>query len=84
MAAKSLIPQVVVTATFFRPCLSKAQSVGSRKLNRKFRLVRHMAGSAKFEVLTDGACPFCQWTRGRIEPFDTAGRLCFLDYNNRS
>jgi len=37
---------------------------------------------AKFEILTDGACPFCQWTRARIEPFDTASRLRFLDYND--
>jgi predicted DCC family thiol-disulfide oxidoreductase YuxK len=37
---------------------------------------------AKLEILTDGACPFCQWIRARIEPFDTANRLRFLDYND--
>lgn len=36
---------------------------------------------AKYDVLTDGACPFCQWTRAQIERFDTARRLRFLDYN---
>jgi predicted DCC family thiol-disulfide oxidoreductase YuxK len=41
-----------------------------------------MASPAKYDVLLDGACPFCQWTRARIEPFDTAGRLRFLDYND--
>ena len=40
-----------------------------------------MPGPAKYEILTDGACPFCQWTRARIEPFDTDARLRFLDYN---
>lgn len=41
-----------------------------------------MSGAAKYEVFTDGACPFCQWTRARIEKFDTGGRLRFLDYND--
>ncbi len=41
-----------------------------------------MAVPAKYDVLTDGACAFCQWTRARVEPFDTAGRLRWLDYND--
>lgn len=30
----------------------------------------------------DGACPFCQWVRSRIEPFDTDRRLEFFDFND--
>ncbi len=41
-----------------------------------------MPQPAKYEIVTDGACPFCQWTRARVEPFDTAGRLRWLDYND--
>ena len=41
-----------------------------------------MPGPAKYEVFTDGACPFCQWVRARIEPFDTDSRLHFVDYND--
>ena len=29
----------------------------------------------------DGRCGLCQWTRARIEPFDTDSRLRFLDCN---
>ncbi len=43
---------------------------------------KSVTGPAKFEIFADGACPFCQWTRARIEPFDTASRLRFLDYND--
>lgn len=43
---------------------------------------RNVPRPPKLEILTDGACPFCQWTRARIEPFDTANRLRFLDYND--
>ncbi len=41
-----------------------------------------MAAPAKYEIFTDGACAFCQWTRAKIEPFDTGKRLRFLDYND--
>lgn len=34
------------------------------------------------DVYTDGACPFCQWVRARVEPHDTRGELRFRDYNN--
>ncbi len=36
----------------------------------------------QYEVFMDGACPFCQWARARVEPFDTHERLKFLDYND--
>ncbi|HEV8385307.1 MAG TPA: DUF393 domain-containing protein [Candidatus Acidoferrales bacterium] len=35
-----------------------------------------------YEIFTDGGCPFCQWARARVEPFDTNERLKFLDYND--
>jgi len=38
--------------------------------------------TSKFDIFLDGACPFCQWTRSRIEPFDSKARLRFLDYND--
>jgi predicted DCC family thiol-disulfide oxidoreductase YuxK len=30
----------------------------------------------------DGSCSFCQWTRTKVEPFDSGARLRFLDYND--
>ncbi len=70
--------------------IGKKQSVGSCEALRMpaHRIIGKVEGKedvslpAKFEILTDGACPFCRWTRARIEPFDTAGRLRFLDYND--
>jgi predicted DCC family thiol-disulfide oxidoreductase YuxK len=50
--------------------------------NERVEERERMPGPGKFEILTDGACPFCQWTRARLEPFDTANRLRFLDYND--
>lgn len=41
-----------------------------------------MATPAKLKVFMDGACPFCQAVQARVEPFDTKGRLKFLDYND--
>ncbi len=41
-----------------------------------------MAQSAKYDIFLDGSCSFCQWSRAKIEPFDSAGRLRFLDYND--
>jgi predicted DCC family thiol-disulfide oxidoreductase YuxK len=38
--------------------------------------------SGQYEVFNDGACPFCQWIRGRVEPYDTAHRIAFVDYND--
>ena len=37
---------------------------------------------AKLDIFLDGACPFCQWSRSRLEPFDSRERLRFLDYND--
>jgi predicted DCC family thiol-disulfide oxidoreductase YuxK len=36
----------------------------------------------KLEIFMDGACPFCQAVRTRVEPFDTRHRLLFADYND--
>jgi predicted DCC family thiol-disulfide oxidoreductase YuxK len=41
-----------------------------------------MLGLAKYDVFIDGACPFCQWVRARVEAFDTHSRLLFVDYND--
>jgi len=41
-----------------------------------------MPETAKYDILLDGSCPFCQWTRERIEPYDSGARLRFLDYND--
>jgi predicted DCC family thiol-disulfide oxidoreductase YuxK len=41
-----------------------------------------MAAKPKLEIYLDGSCAFCQWTRARIEPWDTHARLRFRDYND--
>src|SRR6266446_6338568 len=41
-----------------------------------------MAAKPQIEIYFDGPCAFCQWSRARIEPWDTRGRLRFLDYND--
>lgn len=41
-----------------------------------------MVAEPKFDIYLDGSCAFCQWSRARIEPWDTRRRLCFLDYND--
>ncbi len=33
----------------------------------------------QIEVYTDGACPLCRWSRERVEPLDTKGRIVWLD-----
>jgi predicted DCC family thiol-disulfide oxidoreductase YuxK len=38
--------------------------------------------SGKYEVFNDGSCPFCQWIRGHVEPYDTKHRIAFVDYND--
>jgi predicted DCC family thiol-disulfide oxidoreductase YuxK len=38
--------------------------------------------SGQCEVFNDGSCPFCQWVRARVEPYDTAHRITFVDYND--
>ena len=41
-----------------------------------------MPGSAKYDIFLDGSCSFCRWLRGKIAPYDTSGRLRFVDYND--
>ena len=41
-----------------------------------------MPQTAKYDIFLDGSCSFCQWTRERIEPYDSGARLRFLDYND--
>jgi predicted DCC family thiol-disulfide oxidoreductase YuxK len=41
-----------------------------------------MPAPSQLEIFIDAACPFCQWVRARIERFDTAHRLRFLDYSD--
>jgi len=33
-------------------------------------------------VYTDGSCPFCQWSRQRVEQYDREQRVEFRDYNH--
>ena len=41
-----------------------------------------MPQTANYDIFLDGSCSFCQWTRERIEPYDSGSRLRFLDYND--
>jgi predicted DCC family thiol-disulfide oxidoreductase YuxK len=41
-----------------------------------------MDTQGKYEIFLDGSCPFCQWTRARVEPYDANRRLEFLDYSD--
>jgi predicted DCC family thiol-disulfide oxidoreductase YuxK len=41
-----------------------------------------MTGDSKLEILMDGSCPFCRAVQARIEPFDTAHKVRFVDYND--
>ena len=41
-----------------------------------------MAAESQLEIYYDGSCPFCQWSRTVIKPWDTRNRLLFLDYND--
>ena len=41
-----------------------------------------MPSVARYDVVMDGACSFCRWSRKVIEPFDPDARLRFLDYND--
>ena len=45
-------------------------------------LVSAMAQKAKYDIFLDGSCSFCRWSRAKIEPYDSSGRLRFLDYND--
>ena len=33
-------------------------------------------------VYTDGSCPFCKWSRQKVERYDGEGRVGFRDYND--
>lgn len=41
-----------------------------------------MAETARVEIFTDGACPFCRAIQERVASLDTRHRLRFLDYND--
>lgn len=41
-----------------------------------------MSSEPKLDIYMDGSCAFCQWARARMEPWDTRGRLRFVDYND--
>jgi predicted DCC family thiol-disulfide oxidoreductase YuxK len=41
-----------------------------------------MQQSAKYDIFLDGSCSFCRWSRAKIEPFDSAERVRFLDYKD--
>lgn len=40
-----------------------------------------MADETKLRVYTDGACAFCWWARGFVEPYDSERRVEFRDFN---
>ena len=35
-----------------------------------------------YDIFMDGSCSFCQWSRTKVEPYDSSARLRFLDYND--
>lgn len=39
-------------------------------------------GTRRLAVYTDGSCPFCQWSRRRVERYDREHRIEFRDYND--
>jgi predicted DCC family thiol-disulfide oxidoreductase YuxK len=41
-----------------------------------------MAQTATYDIFMDGSCSFCRWTQEKIQPYDTAAHLRFLDYND--
>lgn len=41
-----------------------------------------MPQMAKYDIFLDGSCSFCRWSQAKIEPYDSGGRLRFLDYND--
>jgi predicted DCC family thiol-disulfide oxidoreductase YuxK len=49
-----------------------------------FSLDIRMQPTTTYDIFMDGSCSFCQWTRTKIEPFDSGLRLRFLDYNDPS
>jgi len=43
-----------------------------------------MPQSSTYDIFMDGSCSFCRWTQAKVEPYDSASRLRFLDYNDPS
>ncbi len=41
-----------------------------------------MPQTPKYDIFLDGSCSFCRWSQAKIEPYDSGGRLRFLDYND--
>ncbi len=41
-----------------------------------------MPKNTTYDIFMDGSCSFCRWSRQKIEPYDSASRLRFLDYND--
>lgn len=41
-----------------------------------------MPQAPKYDIFLDGSCSFCQWSRAKIEPYDSGERVRFLDYND--
>jgi predicted DCC family thiol-disulfide oxidoreductase YuxK len=41
-----------------------------------------MPRTTTYDVFLDGSCSFCRWSQSKIEPYDSRGRLRFLNYND--
>jgi predicted DCC family thiol-disulfide oxidoreductase YuxK len=41
-----------------------------------------MPRTPTYDVFLDGSCSFCRWSQSKIEPYDSHGRLRFLNYND--
>ena len=41
-----------------------------------------MPPTPTYDVFLDGACSFCRWSQTKVEPYDTRGRVRFVDYND--
>jgi predicted DCC family thiol-disulfide oxidoreductase YuxK len=41
-----------------------------------------MSQNSTYDIFMDGSCSFCRWTQEKVQPYDTASRLRFLDYND--
>ena len=39
-----------------------------------------MSDAARLQVLTDGDCPLCRWSRAQVEPRDRERRIEWLNY----
>lgn len=41
-----------------------------------------MSKAGKIQVLTDGECPLCKWSREKVEPRDREHRIEWLNYRD--